>query len=98
MRVIVCMRHRLLLHAARIQAERHGVKVDIARDGQDVLRQARDTPPDLIVLGKDLSNPSTDELVRTIKLDPALRAVQVIVADGPADFLKARKPFPWPAR
>lgn len=97
MRVIVCHRQKTLVHLARIQAERQGVKVDIARDGKDVVAKAKASHTDVIVLGKDLSNPSTDETVKMLQAEPSLRGVKVVVANGAsADLVKSVKDFGWP--
>jgi DNA-binding response OmpR family regulator len=99
MKVIVCHRQKALLHMARLNAQRHGVEVTIARNGNEVLAYARSERPDAIVLGNDLENPSTDETVKMLKAEPSLRGVEVIIAKGLLPDLlglKKRFPFPWP--
>ena len=83
-----------------MQATRHGVKLLVARDGNDVMVTASDQlRPDAIVLSNDLKNPSTDDLVKMLHADPRLKGVQVIVLkgmlDGIAQLLKGFKPPPW---
>lgn len=82
MRVIVCHRQKALVHLARLQAERQGVQVQIARDGKDVVAKALAERPDAIVLGNDLENPSTEETIALLKAEPTLKGVQVILAKG----------------
>jgi len=97
MRVIVCHRQKAMVHLARLQAERHGMTVQIARDGNDVLAKARAQRPDLIVLGKDLKNPTTEETVKMLNGDPTLRGVKVVLAGGVgADMMKSILDFGWP--
>jgi len=97
MRVIVCHRQKAMVHLARLQAERHGVRVEIARDGKDVLAKAKTERPDVIVLGKDLKNPSTDETVKMLQSEPTLRGVKVVVANNAGmDVAKSLLDFGWP--
>lgn len=81
--VVVCIRNRVLLGLGKLQAERLGLRVFTAKDGNQVLIQARLHHPELIILGHDLSNPSTEETVARIKGDPMLRGIRVIAFKGP---------------
>lgn len=86
-----------MVQLARLNAERHGAQVEIARNGEDLLRRAHANPPNLIVLGDDLTNPSSDDLMKILKLDPNLRGVEVVVMKGLLpDLLKAKSLFRWP--
>lgn len=85
---------------AELQAARHGIGLIVASDGKDVLIKATGkVRPDAIVLGNDLKNPSTEELVEMLNADPRLRGVQVIVVKGVLDSLgqlmKSVKPPKW---
>lgn len=97
MEVLVCHRQKTLVHLARIQAERHGVKVRIAPRAKDVVALARAQKPDVIVLGNDLKDPTTEELVKTLDADVSLSSVRVIVAKGAIpDLAEAFKKLKWP--
>jgi len=97
MRVLICHRQKTLVHLARLQAERQGVQVEIAKNGDDVLIKALANRPDVIVLGKDLKNPSTDETVKKLKAEPRLFGVKVVLAnEAGLDFMKSLGGFGWP--
>lgn len=97
MRVIICHRQKTMVQLARLQAEKHGVRVEIAKDGNDALAKARAERPDVIVLGKDLKNPTTDETVAMLKADPTLRGVKVVIANNAGlDLAKSLLDFGWP--
>lgn len=94
MRVVVCHRQRALVQLARLNAERHGVRVEVCANGRLVLEAARRERPDLIVLGNDLKNPTTDETVAMLNADPSLKGVRVVIAKGGLDLGLAKK-FDW---
>jgi DNA-binding response OmpR family regulator len=97
MEVLVCHRQKALVHLARINAERHGVKVRIAPRPKDVLTLARADKPDMILLGNDLKDPTTEELVKALDEDFTLRGVQVIVVKGAIpDLAGSFKKLKWP--
>lgn len=97
MEVLICHRQKMLLHVARINAERHGVKVRIAPKSKDVLKLARADRPDVIVLGNDLEGPTTDELVKELNADLSLAQVEVIVVKGAIpDLMASLKKVKWP--
>lgn len=86
-----------MVHLAKLNAERHGVRVEVAKNGKDLLARAEDERPDLIVLGNDLRAPTTEELVQLLHRDPRLRGVQVVVVKGLLpDWTLLKKAFPWP--
>jgi CheY-like chemotaxis protein len=98
--ILVCHSNRSLVRMAQLQASRHGVNVIVARDGNDLIVKAAGQPrPDAIVLSSDLKNPSTDEILNTLRLDPRLKGVPVVVAkgmlDGLGQLLKGFKRPPW---
>src|SRR3984957_15258491 len=53
-------------------------KLRFATNGQDALRLARDSAPDLILLDAEMPGMSGFELLRTLKAEPSLAAVLVI--------------------
>jgi len=63
---------------------RIGLRVAMARDGEEALGKAREIGPALVVL--DLGLPGMDgyELVRRLKADPVTSSVPVIVVSGHA--------------
>jgi len=98
--VLVCHSNRNLVRMAQMQAARHGINLIVAQQSKDVLTKATtDARPDVIVLSNDLKNPSTDEVVRSLKADPRLHGVQVVVMkgmlDGVSQILKGFRPPPW---
>jgi len=98
MNVLVCHRQRALVHVARVQAERHGIHLRIAAKPKDVLEMARRERPDLIVLGNDLKDPSTDDLVRELNREPSLANVETVVVKGILpDLASTMKKLRWPA-
>lgn len=95
MRILVCHRQRALLALAKLQAERKGMQVTVAPDSASVVAMARVTKPSLIVLGNDLANPSTEDIIRELKTVPELKGVEVVIMKGavpalgsPFDFLR----------
>lgn len=98
--ILVCHSNRNLVRMAETQAERHGIKLLIARSSKEVLILAtKPLRPDAIVLSNDLKSPNTDELVKLLNADPRLRDVPVVVVkgmlDGLAQMLKGFKRPPW---
>ncbi len=80
--VIVCHRNRVLVGMGKLHAERRGVRVVIAANGNDVLVKARQERPKAIILGNDLQNPTTEETVALLNADPSLKGVPVAVVKG----------------
>jgi len=91
MRVLVCHPQSLLLHMAKLNAERRGVEVELVRSPRDVQGKAQARRPNLIVLGPDLKDPSSEELATRLRLDPHLRGTEVMILKGNlTDLLKTR--------
>lgn len=58
---------------------------------------ARAEKPDVIVLGNDLKDPSTEELMTALASDLTLHSVRVIVVKGAIpDLAGAFKKIKWP--
>lgn len=97
--VLVCHPNKVLLNLGRLHAERQGLRVLVAKNGDQVLTMARTHRPDLIVLSNDLKNPSTEETVSHLDADPGLKGVRVIVVKGAlpnmGDVLKKFPGVPW---
>lgn len=58
---------------------REGFAVSTALDGDEVVRQLRDDPPDVMVLDLMLPKRNGFEVLKAVKSDPALRALPVMV-------------------
>lgn len=98
MRILVCHPKKALVQLARLHAEKHGMQVDVAKNGNDLIRRAQAQRPDLIVIGEGLKEPDTEETKRLINAEPTLRGVRVIVTGsglGP-DLGQAMRAFGWP--
>jgi CheY-like chemotaxis protein len=80
--IVVCHRNRVLVGLGKLQAERHGLRVFVASNGNDVLAQARRHAPELIVLSNDLKNPSTEETIQMLRADPSLAGTRVVTIKG----------------
>lgn len=98
--ILVCHSNGSLVRMAQVQATRHGIRLLIARNSEEVMKIALgQLRPDAIVLSNDLKNPSTDELVKKLNADPRLKGVQVVVVkgmlDGISQLLKGFKRPPW---
>jgi CheY-like chemotaxis protein len=97
--VLVCHPNKVLLNLGRLHAERQGLRVLVAKDGNDVLEKARIHRPDLIVLSNDLKNPTTEETVQRLDADPSLKGIRVVVVKGAlpnmGDMLKKFPGVPW---
>ena len=99
-RVLVCHSNRSVVRIAQLNATRHGIQVEIAKNSKDLLLRAKgEVRPDAIILSSDLKDPCTDEVVKLLNSDPFLRGVPVIVAKGIlgniSELLKAAKRPPW---
>lgn len=86
--VLVCHPNKLLLQMGRLHAQRSGLKVHVAKNGNDVLLKARLHRPDLIVLSSDLKSPTTEETVRMLDADPLLRGCKVVTVKGAVPNLR----------
>ena len=81
------MKQRILLvedsrtQALRLELElaRHGLAVQIARDGAAGVAAARDQPPDAIVLDIDLPVLDGYGVCRALKADPATAQIPIIM-------------------
>ena len=86
--VVVCHPNKVLLNLGKLHAERHGLRVITARNGNDVIEKARVHRPDLIVLSNDLRNPTTDETLAKLEQDPSLKGIRVVVVKGALPNMK----------
>ncbi len=69
----------LLANLLRQRFEKEGLKVVLARDGEEALRALRDVKPDVILLDVILPKISGFELMETLRADPQLEKAPVII-------------------
>lgn len=68
-----------------LKETRRGHSLDVFSDGDDALDFLLDDPssdPDLVLLGLDLPGTNGDEILETLKSDPQLRHLPVIILTG----------------
>jgi DNA-binding response OmpR family regulator len=71
------------IYEATLKAELDNVQVEFAKDGAEAWRKAIVRPyPDLIVADVDMPNMTGGELLRKLKLSPALKNIPVIILTG----------------
>jgi hypothetical protein len=80
--VVVCHKSKVLVNVGKLQAERYGLRVHVAKNGRDVVTKARSTRADLIVLGNDLKDPTTEETIAMLQADPVLCGTRVVTVKG----------------
>lgn len=73
--------------------EENGYSPEEAVNGEEALRAIRAAPPDLVMLDVLMPRQSGIRLYRTLKTDPALKAVKIILLSGiaRASFLKSQQ-------
>lgn len=78
-RVLLAEDDRFLRKAAEATLRRQGHEVLTAADGEEALRLARETPPDLILLDLIMPKLQGFEVLRRLKADPVTAGIPVIV-------------------
>ena len=78
-RVLLVEDDRFLRRAGEAALRKTGIDVITAVDGEDALRIARTETPDLILLDVVMPKLNGFEVLRTLKDDPATRAIDVIM-------------------
>ena len=88
-RILIVEDHPTMREAMRLVLDGHGYAIDEAGDGTTALERIRSELPDLVFL--DLHIPGTDgaEVLRSIRRDPAVRHVHVIVVTATGEEGKA---------
>jgi two-component system, OmpR family, phosphate regulon response regulator PhoB len=73
--------------------EENGYSPEEAVNGEEALQAIRSAPPDLVMLDVLMPRQSGIRLYRTLKTDPALKAVKIILLSGiaRASFLKSQQ-------
>ncbi len=87
-RVLICLSNRAMATMAQLQARRHGIDLEAAQNGRELVAKALLEPkPLVIVLSPDLKNPTTEETMKLLNADPRLRGIEVVVIKGAKDLL-----------
>lgn len=68
-----------------------GYRVQLAADGAEALTMIRAEPPDLVITDAMMPLVTGDELVETMKADPDLAAIPVIMATAAASPLRVAR-------
>jgi DNA-binding response OmpR family regulator len=69
----------LLANLLRQRLEKEGMKLILARDGEEALKTLRETKPDLILLDIILPKISGFELMETLKADPQFEQAPIMI-------------------
>jgi CheY-like chemotaxis protein len=78
-RVLLVEDDRFLRKAAEATLRQHGYVVLTAADGEEALRVARDTRPDLVLLDLIMPKMQGFEVLRLMKQNPATKQIPVVV-------------------
>lgn len=78
-RILLVEDDRFLRKAAEATLRRQGYEVLTAADGEEALRVARESPPDLLLLDLIMPKLQGFEVLRRLKADPATAGIPVIV-------------------
>ena len=68
-----------------------GFEVVFALDGAEALERIRRDPPDLVITDAMMPNLTGDELVETMKADPDLAGIPIIMATAAASPLRVSR-------
>lgn len=68
-----------------------GFRVQLALDGAEALEMIRADPPDLVITDAMMPNVSGDELVETMKSDPDLAHIPIVMATAAASPLRVQR-------
>lgn len=68
-----------------------GFRVQLALDGAEALEMIRADPPDLVITDAMMPNLSGDELVETMKSDPDLVHIPIVMATAAASPLRVQR-------
>jgi CheY-like chemotaxis protein len=68
-----------------------GFEVRLALDGVEALAMVRADPPDLVITDAMMPNMSGDELVETMKSDPDLAAIPIVMATAAASPYRVQR-------
>lgn len=68
-----------------------GFRVQLALDGAEALEMIRADPPDLVITDAMMPNLSGDELVETMKSDPDLAHIPIVMATAAASPFRVQR-------
>ncbi len=86
-RVLVVEDEESLAESIRYNLERDGYSVEVAFDGRDALRQARTTPPDLVLLDLMLPEMAGLDVCRALRSSSSVPIIIVTAKDAEADIV-----------
>jgi CheY-like chemotaxis protein len=78
-RLLIVEDHATMREALRLVLEGEGLEIIEAADGRTALDLARRDPPDLVLLDLHIPGISGEEVLATLKADPATAGIRVIV-------------------
>ena len=84
-RILLVQDDDTLRRSHRLNLELAGVAVAEASNGEQALRQARESPPDLVVLDLMLATLDGWETLGELKTDPVLQSLPVVVLTASAE-------------
>lgn len=93
-RILLAEDDRFLRKAAETMLKRHGFTVATAADGDEALRLARETPPDLLLLDLIMPKLQGFDVLQALKASPDTAGIPVIVLSNlgqDADIQLARE-------
>jgi CheY-like chemotaxis protein len=82
MKILLIEDSKMLRQTQERALSRAGYEVISASDGEEGLRVARDSNPDLILLDMLLPKITGQDVLRTLKRDPRTRHIPVVVLSG----------------
>jgi CheY-like chemotaxis protein len=82
MKILLIEDSKMLRQTQERALSRAGYEVISATDGEEGLRVARDSNPDLILLDMLLPKITGQDVLRTLKRDPRTRHIPVVVLSG----------------
>jgi CheY-like chemotaxis protein len=89
-RVLVVEDHPTMRAAMRLVLEPEGFEVLEAVDGEDALAVVRRERPEVVFLDLNIPGMSGEELLRSLKGDPGLRAIRVVVVTAAGEEERRR--------
>jgi two-component system response regulator RegX3 len=84
-RILIVEDEAGLADSIRYNLEREGYEVDVVLDGRDALRQARQSPPDLVLLDLMLPEIAGLDVCRTLRAESSVPIIIVTAKDAEAD-------------
>ena len=90
--VVLYVEDEIALHGlVRFWLEDAGFEVELAVDGVEALEQVRRRRPDLVITDAMMPNMTGDELVETLKSDPDLTSIPIVMATAAASPFRVQR-------